>query len=84
MASPAAVVEPGPVPVRPRPAQAPGQWSAPPGQVAEVYPGSGPEVTISIGHIEVRSAPTADKPRSRPPFRPQVGLADFLSQDRRP
>ena len=79
MASPAAVVEPGPVPVRPRPAQAPGQWSAPPGQVAEVYPGSGPEVTISIGHIEVRSAPTADKPRSRPPFRPQVGLADFLS-----
>jgi len=58
--------------------------TARPGQAAEGFPGSGPEVTISIGHIEVRSAPTADKPRSRPPFRPQVGLADFLSQDRRP
>jgi len=46
--------------------------------------GSGPEITISIGHIEVRSAPAAAEPRTRPRFRPQVSLADFLSQDRQP
>jgi len=90
VASPAEAVEPGPVPVRPRPAQVPGQWptspspSTRPGQSAEPVPESGPEITISIGHIEVRSAPAPEKPRSRPPFRPQVSLTDFLSRDRRP
>ncbi len=78
-----AVAEPGPVPVRP-----PGQWPASttpsaPGQAAAGFQGPGTEVTISIGHIEVRSAPSAEKPRPRPPFRPQVSLADFLGQDRR-
>lgn len=79
-----AVVEPGPVQARLLPAHPPGQRPAPPGQAADVFPGSGPEVTISIGHIEVHSAPAEEKPRIRPPFRPQVSLADFLGQDRRP
>ncbi len=58
---------------------------APPGPAADA-PAAGPDVTVSIGHIEVRSAPAPDKPRSRPSFRPQVSLADFLGQqqDRRP
>ena len=88
-ASPA-VAEPGPVPAWPRPARAPAHWpaspppSAGPGRSAEPFPESGPEITISIGHIEVRSASATERPRSRPPFRPQVSLTDFLSQDRRP
>jgi hypothetical protein len=47
--------------------------------------GTRPDVTISIGHIEVRAAPPIERPRSRPPFRPRVSLDDFLSQrqDRR-
>jgi hypothetical protein len=83
----AAVVVERPAPLRPPPAHPPGQWPAPsarPEQAADAFTGSGPEVTISIGHIEVRSAPAAEKPRSRLPFRPQVSLADFLSQDRWP
>ena len=58
---------------------------APPGSATDA-PAAGPDVTVSIGHIEVRSAPVPDKPRSRPSFRPQVSLADFLGQqqDRRP
>lgn len=72
-----AVVEPGPRPARALPARRPGQQGEP-------FGGTGPEVTISIGHIEVRSAPAAAEPRSRPTFRPQVSLADFLSRDRRP
>jgi len=88
-ARPEATAEPDPVTVRPRPVRPQGYWPAPPtppapAPAAEARPGPGPEVTISIGHIEVRSAPAAEKPRSRPPFRPQVSLADFLNQDRRP
>ena len=46
---------------------------------------AGPDVTISIGHIEVHSAP-ATVQRPKPAFRPQVSLADFLArrQDGRP
>jgi len=57
----------------------------PPGQDADTW-GGRPEVTVSIGHIEVRSGPASEKPRTRPSFRPEVGLADFLGQpqDRRP
>jgi hypothetical protein len=44
--------------------------------------GTGPDVTISIGHIEVRAAPPTERPRTRRPFRPQVSLDDFLSQRR--
>ena len=82
--------EPGPAAAWPRPVRAPAHWpaspppSARPGGPAEPSPESGPEVTISIGHIEVRSASVTERPRSRPPFRPQVSLTDFLSQDRRP
>jgi hypothetical protein len=84
-------VEPGVVPARP-----PGQWpgqplgqlptSTPPHRPGRVTAGSQgvrTEVTISIGHIEVRSAPGAEQPSTRAPFRPQVSLADFLGQDRR-
>jgi hypothetical protein len=42
--------------------------------------GTRPDVTISIGHIEVRAAPPVGQPRARRPFRPQVSLDDFLSQ----
>ena len=47
--------------------------------------GGRPDVTISIGHIEVRAAPPMERPRTRPPFRPRVSLDDFLYQqeDRR-
>jgi hypothetical protein len=63
----------------------PSSPSLPPERAAEPVRGYGPEITISIGHIEVRSAPPpAAEPRPRPRFRPQVTLDDFLSQDRRP
>jgi hypothetical protein len=39
----------------------------------------GTNVTISIGHIEVRAAPEAERP-CRPRFRPRVSLNDFLNQ----
>jgi len=47
--------------------------------------GTWPDVTISIGHIEVRAAPAIEHPRTRPAFRPRVPLDDFLNQrqDRR-
>ncbi len=47
--------------------------------------GGRPDVTISIGHIEVRAAPPVERTRTRPPFRPRVSLDDFLNQrqDRR-
>ena len=38
-----------------------------------------PEITISIGHIEVRAAQPVERAR-RPSFRPRVSLNDFLSQ----
>jgi hypothetical protein len=40
--------------------------------------GSGPEVTISIGRIEVHTVPAVERPR-RPAFRPRVTLDDFLN-----
>ncbi len=63
---------------------APGAVGPPARQTPDVDT-SPPEVTISIGHIEVRSAP-ATAPRPKPAFRPQVSLADFLAgrQDGRP
>ena len=38
-----------------------------------------PPVTISIGHIEIRAAQAAERPR-KVTFRPKVSLADFLSR----
>jgi hypothetical protein len=40
------------------------------------------DVTISIGHIEIRAAQAAEPPR-RPAFRPRVSLNDFLNQRNR-
>jgi len=37
------------------------------------------QVTISIGHVEVRAEQPAQQPR-RAPFRPRVSLTDFLNQ----
>lgn len=61
-----------------------GRPATPPPSAADAI-GTRPDVTISIGHIEVRAAPPAEQPRTRQPFRPQVALDDFLSkrQDRR-
>jgi hypothetical protein len=42
----------------------------------------GPDITVTIGHIEVRAAqapPASPAKPARPPFRPQVSLADFLN-----
>lgn len=39
-------------------------------------------VSISIGHIEIRAA-QAVEPARRPAFRPQVSLSDFLNQGKR-
>ena len=80
----AAVAEPVPLPAGPRPGR---RAESPAGQrerSAGALRGPGPEITISIGHIEVRAAPAVAEPQVRPRFRPQVSLADFLSQDRRP
>ncbi len=38
-----------------------------------------PPVSISIGHIEIRAAQAAERPR-KVTFRPKVSLADFLSR----
>lgn len=38
-----------------------------------------PDVTVSIGHIEVRAPQVAERPR-RPAFRPRVSLDDFLNR----
>ncbi len=53
---------------------------------AVAAPAAAPEVTISIGHIDVRAAPPPAPARSRPAFRPRVSLDEFLAarQDRRP
>ncbi len=52
---------------------------------AAAAPAAAPEVTISIGHIDVRAAVPPAPARSRPAFRPRVSLDEFLaaSQDRR-
>jgi hypothetical protein len=60
------------------------QASTAPHRQAAGASGSPPDITISIGHIEVRSGPAAEKPRTQPPFRPQVSLADFLGREQRP
>jgi len=41
-----------------------------------------PEITITIGHIEVRAAPSSQQSpqRGRPQCRPRVSLGDFLAQ----
>lgn len=44
-------------------------------------PQSGPSVTISIDHIEVRAAQAVERVR-RQVFRPQVSLNDFLARQR--
>jgi hypothetical protein len=82
--------QPGTVTGRPRAARPAAhrrsepQASPAPHRQAAGASSSGPDITISIGHIEVRSGPTAEKPRTQPPFRPQVSLADFLGRERRP
>ncbi len=45
---------------------------------ARVVEKTSSEVTISIGHIEIRAAQVAERPR-RPAFRPRVSLNDFLN-----
>jgi len=52
-------------------------------QPPEDTPGPGPDIKISIGHIEVRAAPASDPPPTRTQFRPRVSLADFLGQQER-
>jgi hypothetical protein len=83
LATAAAAAEPAPVPAWLLPARRNPGSPSPPGQAGDLS-GSGPTVTISIGHIEVRAAPAVEERRVRPAFRPRVGLADFLGQDRRP
>jgi hypothetical protein len=58
----------------------------PANEPAAAAPATALEVTISIGHIDVRAAPPPAPARSRPAFRPRVTLDEFLaaSQDRRP
>ena len=58
----------------------------PANEPAVTAPAAAPEVTISIGHIDVRAAPPPAPARSRPAFRPRVSLDEFLTapQDRRP
>ena len=65
----------------PRAAGPRGAAGAPAGQGLPAVPAAGPEITITIGRIEVRAAP-APAPRPRPPARPRVSLADFLGQQR--
>jgi hypothetical protein len=43
----------------------------------------GPDVSVTIGHIEVRAASPAPARPARTPFRPQVTLTDFLSNGHR-
>jgi hypothetical protein len=74
------------LPAAPRPAAQEGSGRSPvPGASAAGDSGGRPDVTISIGHVEVRAAPPIERPRTRPPFRPRVSLDDFLGQqqDRR-
>jgi hypothetical protein len=61
--------------------QAPPPRSAPPrAPAAHDAADTGPTVTISIGHIEVRAAPASE--RSRPPVQPRVSLEEFLNPNR--
>jgi hypothetical protein len=63
-----------------------GSGESPAAQQSTADTGGGrPDVTICIGHIEVRAAPPTEPPRPRLPFRPRVSLDDFLTQrqDRR-
>ena len=57
------------------------QSARPPRRTAETAaqnPSDAPlDITISIGHIEVRSPQVIERPR-RPAFRPKTSLADFL------
>ena len=48
--------------------------NAAPGALA---PAAAAQVTISIGHVEVRAAPVS-QPARRPPFRPRVTLEEYL------
>lgn len=79
---------PVPVTARLRPADLPEQAGA--ARLAQAAgspagePSRGPDVTVTIEHIEVRAAPAAPPRPARTPFRPQVSLADFLGQDRGP
>jgi hypothetical protein len=59
-----------------------------PGALTDVAGPASPMLTIAIGHIEVRAAPEGSsrprqmrpEPPPRPPFRPQVTLAEFLGR----
>ena len=65
----------------PRSIRAPESARPSPRRAAETAAENSPEapldITISIGHIEVRSAQVIERPR-RPAFRPKTSLADFL------
>jgi len=47
-----------------------------------ITPEAGPNITISIGHVEVRNAPTPTSAPRRPSFRPGVSLDSFLRRGR--
>jgi len=75
--------QPVAVAARLAPATPPSAPTRLPGSRVPVPPGDAeparPDVTISIGHIEVRTA-TAPVQRPRPAFQPEVSLADFLGK----
>jgi hypothetical protein len=58
----------------------PEQYGPTAGPVAQNASGSrAPEITISIGHIELRAAHAPQAPR-KPAFRPQLSLDEFLNK----
>lgn len=75
-------VQPIPVTARLRPADLPGHAEvaaqAPAADTTADEPAHGPDITVTIGHIEVRAASPAPARPARAPFRPQVSLTDFL------
>jgi hypothetical protein len=77
--------QPIPATARLRPADTAGDGSAtgppPVAGNASDEGGRGTDITVTIGHIEVRAAPAAPARPARPPFRPQVSLADFLKNN---
>ena len=84
-AGPTAPALPIPVPARLRT----GDLAEPPATTAASVDGtqddehaSGPDITVTIGHIEVRAAPSVPARPAPPPFRPQVSLTDFLNGSR--